>query len=75
MKLMENDMEKSEYEKMCAYCEYASPLYNPGQMICKKRGVVPVAYSCRKFVYDPMKRTVKRIKIQSGEPEQFDFDI
>ncbi len=68
-------MEKTEYEKMCAYCEYASPLYNRDHMICSKKGVVPVAYSCRKFVYDPMKRSVKRSMLYNDGFEKLELDI
>lgn len=60
-------MEAAEYEKMCAYCEYACRLYEGEHMLCKKRGVVAAQYSCAKFIYDPMKRTVRRSKPSHDE--------
>ena len=50
-------MKKNEItEKICAYCEKASGIYDDDTMICKNRGIVSKAYSCRKFIYDPLKR-------------------
>ena len=44
------------FEHICAYCENASGIYDEDSMICKSKGVVSKAYSCRKFIYDPLKR-------------------
>ena len=43
-------------EPRCAYCQRATPL-DEGQMICVKKGIVACAGSCRRFRYDPLKRT------------------
>lgn len=40
----------------CAYCQRATPL-DEGQMMCVKKGIVTCAGSCRRFRYDPLKRT------------------
>lgn len=49
-------MSEKNYEKMCCYCEFASPTYDKDEFLCTKKGVVDASYKCRKFVYDPMKR-------------------
>ena len=46
----------ANYECICAYCEKASGIYDEDTMICQSRGIVSKAYSCRKFIYDPLKR-------------------
>ena len=43
-------------EPHCAYCQCATPL-DEGQMMCVKKGIVTCAGSCRRFRYDPLKRT------------------
>ncbi len=43
-------------EPRCAYCQRATPL-GSDQMICVKKGIVACGGSCRRFRYDPLKRT------------------
>ena len=43
-------------EPRCAYCQWATPLEEE-QMICVKKGIVACGGSCRRFRYDPLKRT------------------
>ncbi len=45
-----------DLERMCKFCEGASALHNPDQMLCQKKGVVSATYVCRAFQYDPLKR-------------------
>ncbi len=45
-----------ELERVCAYCENASPLYDRDFMLCQKKGVVGSGHVCRRFSYDPLKR-------------------
>ncbi len=51
---------KNEIEKVCAYCEYAASLKDKDFMLCNSRGVVASSFSCRKFLYDPLKRIPSR---------------
>lgn len=44
------------YERICAFCENATGIFDPDIMVCKRKGLVPKSYSCRKFAYDPIKR-------------------
>lgn len=43
-------------EPRCAYCQRATPLHED-QMLCVKKGIVACSGSCRRFRYDPLKRT------------------
>jgi hypothetical protein len=42
-------------EKRCCYCEYAAPIHETTGYICNKKGIVPYNFSCKKFVFDPLK--------------------
>ncbi len=46
----------AEIERFCKYCERATTLSDPDQMLCRKQGVVDAGACCRRFVYDPLKR-------------------
>ena len=52
-------MPKDKYEiiKACAFCEYAKCVYDDYTMLCTKKGIVDSEYCCRKFIYDPLKRS------------------
>ena len=43
-------------EPHCIYCQHATPLREE-QMMCVKKGIVACGGSCRRFRYDPLKRT------------------
>ena len=47
--------------KLCELCRYSAPLAMGDDMLCEKRGVVKREYSCRKFMYDPLKRVPRRL--------------
>lgn len=49
-------MKIDKCERICAYCELASPLFDEDTILCQKFGVVAKNYSCKKFSYDPLKR-------------------
>lgn len=46
----------------CAYCVYAARL-NEDEVLCSKRGIVPVDKGCLKFRYDPCKRIPLKRKV------------
>ncbi len=48
-------------EKICEYCRFAGPIAGTGDMLCDKKGVVPKEYTCRRFLYDPLKRVPRRM--------------
>ncbi len=47
---------RKDLEPRCAYCAHAA-VAGENKMACRKQGIIPPAYSCRKFSYDPLKRT------------------
>ena len=51
-----NHKNNDDLPNICLYCEYASPLHNDEEMLCRFKGVVSSEYVCRKFIYDPLKR-------------------
>ena len=40
----------------CSYCQWGTPL-DEEQMMCVKKGIVACTGSCRRFRYDPLRRT------------------
>lgn len=65
-------MKKDSIEKFCKYCESASLLSDEDAVLCERYGVVSSAHKCRRFRYDPLKRSPKRM---SAEPELEFVDI
>lgn len=47
---------RKDIEPRCLYCRYGKE-FMPEQISCPKKGVVGPGYHCRKFRYDPLKRT------------------
>lgn len=67
---------RKKIEPRCAYCERGSDLGN-GKVACVSKGVVDDTYHCRKFRYDPLKRTPPRPAVLKGDgfsPEDFALD-
>jgi len=59
----------------CAYCQRGTAMEND-QILCSKRGVVSVFYSCRKFRYDPCKRIPSKMKpIDLQKYDDVDFSL
>ena len=52
---------EKDAEKYCEYCRYAVTVSLTDDMICEKRGIVSKDYSCRKFIYDPLKRMPRKL--------------
>lgn len=46
-------------DNICVYCKHGTPLYDGDAVLCKKRGLMKPAASCRRFSDDPMKRKIK----------------
>ena len=46
-----------EIEKICAYCEHGKSIHGTDDIICPKKGLVRADYSCKKFLYSPLRRT------------------
>ena len=68
MKLFRKNM-----EKRCVYCGLGSVI-NEREVACPYRGIMDAAGSCRRFVYDPLKRVPPRpapLKKENYSPEDF----
>jgi hypothetical protein len=52
----------SEIKPMCIYCEHAKAAIgdDDNHMVCRYKGVVTFDFSCRKYIYDPLKRIPRR---------------
>ena len=46
---------RKKISRACSYCQYGTQI-DDEQVLCIKKGVVPVDGKCRKFCYDPCKR-------------------
>ena len=53
-------------EPSCSYCQRGKAV-TPDTVLCKKKGVIPLAGACSAFRYDPLKRVPPRKK-----PQNFD---
>ena len=71
---MKKNTAEYEIERFCAFCEHASPLIDDSEMLCFHRGVVGKRFTCRKFIYDPLKRKPRRKIIEEPEQLSIDFD-
>ena len=57
----------------CSYCVYSAKLTD-GQILCSKKGLVPLDGKCMKFRYDPIKRIPvkpKALDFSKYNPEDF----
>lgn len=52
---------RKRIEKSCTYCLHGTQV-DEQQVLCIKKGVVPVEGKCRKFCYDPCKRMPPKAK-------------
>lgn len=70
MKLFRKDI-----DPRCAYCEHGSQI-NEREVVCVKQGVMPVESHCRRFRYDPLKRTPPRpATLDTEHLKEKDFSI
>ncbi|MBR5516085.1 MAG: hypothetical protein IKU52_07775 [Clostridia bacterium] len=63
--------QKKNYEitKVCAYCELAECMNDKEKMLCSVKGVVSSGYKCKKFLYDPLKRSPEAPRVLQVSPE------
>ena len=43
----------------CEFCEHAVLINDEENVLCGKKGIIGKGASCRKYVYDPLKRVPK----------------
>ncbi len=61
-------------EPACEYCKYGKLSADRKMVLCEKKGVVSTYYSCRRFIYDPLKREPQRINALTGFSKE-DFEL
>ncbi len=68
--------EEDEIPECCACCEHATALKGDRiHMVCDSFGVVSSSHTCRKFLYDPLKRTASRPKIEPITSDETPIDL
>ncbi len=48
-----------DVQAVCEYCEHAVLINDEENVLCGKKGIINRSSSCRKYVYDPLKRIPK----------------
>ncbi|MBR3909115.1 MAG: hypothetical protein IKJ50_05290 [Clostridia bacterium] len=61
-------------QKSCLWCVHGTKSEYSDEIFCKKRGVTTRADACRKYKYDPLKRTPLQVK-PAGEFTKEDFSL
>jgi len=61
-------------EQNCEYCKRGTLLCDEDGVVCDKYGYIKRKYNCKKFVYDPLKRTPKSAEL-SMDFDASDFSI
>lgn len=66
---------RKKIDRYCTYCKFAGKI-NDEQVICQKCGIVPSTHKCRRFRYDPLKRTPpKTPSLNFSKYEEKDFSL
>ena len=58
----------------CEYCKKGTTSPDGKHVLCEKMGILELDFSCKKFEYDALKRTPRKITI-SQEFSKEDFEI
>jgi len=65
-------LNKENISPACAYCLHGKLSPDRQSVLCIKKGVLLPTSSCKKFIYDPLKRQPQRLpKIPKMNPEDF----
>ena len=66
---------RKKIARSCSYCAYSAKLEGD-QVLCAKRGFMPMDGKCMKFRYDPCKRIpVKAKALDFSRYEEADFSL
>ncbi len=58
----------------CEYCKHGTPAADGKHILCEKTGILDLDFACKKYVYDPLKRTPKR-PTEAMEFSAEDFEL
>ncbi len=62
----------SRIQPACEYCKHGEPASDGQMILCHNKGIVAPYFTCRKFIYDPLKRVPKRVhQLPQFSPEDF----
>jgi hypothetical protein len=64
-----------EYRKACRYCERGECSFDGSVVLCPKKGLMDPDEVCRKYVYDPLKRTPMQPKSPTSDFTAEDFSL
>ena len=48
-------------ERKCQYCAFGTPVKSSDKILCPKKGVTDKYASCKKYIYDPLKRIPQNV--------------
>lgn len=66
---------RRKIEKCCSYCQRGTCISDE-QVLCIKKGIVPISGKCRKFVYDPCKRIpAKQKALDFNKYDDVDYSL
>ncbi len=60
----------------CSYCQYSQSFPPSDEILCNKKGIVEPNSSCKKFLYDPLKRQPRKpLLLPDFGFEESDFSL
>lgn len=63
-----------DVEPKCAYCEYGQRTPDGSRILCVKKGIFDLNYSCKKFRFDPLKKVPGPApELPEFSPEDFEL--
>ena len=63
---------KKKYPPACKYCEHGRLSPDSESVLCLNKGIVDPESKCRKFTYDPLKRTPEvPLRVAAADTEDF----
>lgn len=66
---------RKKIERCCQYCAHSTSL-DEDTILCAKKGVVEPTSKCRRFSYDPCKRTpVKAKALDFDKYKEYDYSL
>ena len=66
---------RKKVERSCEYCRFGTKV-DEEQILCLKKGAVDINAKCRKFAYDPFKRTPRKAKaLDFNKYDKEDFSL
>ena len=65
---------RRKIERACAYCARAARI-DDDTVACRRKGPVPAEGSCRRFKYDPLKRSPERPHAGLPVDDEADYSL